>query len=417
VLVAVVYLAFYMKVRRNEEKMFRPPFMLPVWLFLWLGVAQIFNPGSTSVWFGLMGFKMFYYYIPLMFVGYSLINTEKEFRRFFTLNMLLSLVIISLGIAQSIIGPSFLNPATLQEDIALLSTLYRVSPSGASVYRACAVFVSHGRYCDFLMVTLPLILGYSGYLLLRYRKGRWLAFLALAVTTGGAILSGSRGVFMWLFIDIIVVSVAFLWGAPWRQREVIRVLRTLMRIGIGTALAGVLLVVLFPDALGLRMALYSETLLPSSSTNELGGRVLDYPIQNFLGAFDDRWPYGHGIGTSGNGIQYVARIFHVPSMGLGVESGFGTLVLQMGIMGLILWLLMASAIVISAWKVVVRLRGSPYFPVGFVIFWYAFVLLFPAIYGGIQPYLDFVLNAYLWLMLGVLWRLPELQSPSAEQVA
>ena len=54
-----------MKVRRNEEKVFRPSFMLPLLLFVWLGVAQIFNPGSNSAWFGLMGFKMFYYYISL----------------------------------------------------------------------------------------------------------------------------------------------------------------------------------------------------------------------------------------------------------------------------------------------------------------------------------------------------------------
>jgi hypothetical protein len=34
VLVAVVYLAFYMKVRRNQEKVFRPPFLVPVLLFV-----------------------------------------------------------------------------------------------------------------------------------------------------------------------------------------------------------------------------------------------------------------------------------------------------------------------------------------------------------------------------------------------
>ncbi len=69
---------------------------------------------------------------------------------------------------------------------------------------------------------------------------------------------------------------------------------------------------------------------------------------------------------------------------------------------------MAFSIVISAWKVVVRLRGSPFFPVGFVIFWYSFVLLFPSTFAGMQPYQDFVLNAYLWLMLGILWGLPRL---------
>jgi hypothetical protein len=44
-----------------------------------------------------------------------------------------------------------------------------------------------------------------------------------------------------------------------------------------------------------------------------------------------------------------------------------------------------------------------------VIFWYAFVLLFPSTFGGMQAYQDFVLNAYLWLMLGILWGLPGLR--------
>ena len=80
----------------------------------------------------------------------------------------------------------------------------------------------------------------------------------------------------------------------------------------------------------------------------------------------------------------------------------------MGIGGLVLWLVMSLAITVSAWKIVKRLKGSPFLPLGFVIFWYAFVLLFPITFGGIQPYEDFLLNAYLWLLLGILFRLPSL---------
>ena len=49
--------------------------------------------------------------------------------------------------------------------------------------------------------------------------------------------------------------------------------------------------------LGARMLLYSETLLPNSSASELGERTWDYPVRNFFGAFDERWPYGYGIGS------------------------------------------------------------------------------------------------------------------------
>jgi hypothetical protein len=132
-------------------------------------------------------------------------------------------------------------------------------------------------------------------------------------------------------------------------------------------------------------------------------------LNNFLGAFGyERWPYGYGIGTTSLGTQYVARIFGTKAPVVGVESGFGTLIIEMGIGGLLLWFVMSFAILFSAWRVVKKLRGSPWFPLAFVIFWYAGLLLIAITFTGMQAYEDFVLNAYLWLLLGVLYRLPTL---------
>src|SRR5215813_2018144 len=110
-LVLVVYVSFLAACRRKEVTSFRPPFLVPLLVFIWFGLLQVFNPASTSIWYGLMGFKMFFYYVPLAFVGYALLNSEIELRHFFTVNLVLVLIIISLGIAQSILGPSFLNPS------------------------------------------------------------------------------------------------------------------------------------------------------------------------------------------------------------------------------------------------------------------------------------------------------------------
>ena len=79
------------------------------------------------------------------------------------------------------------------------------------------------------------------------------------------------------------------------------------------------------------------------------------------------------------------------------------------LLGIVLWLVMATAIAVSAWKVLRQSRGSPWFPIGIVIFCCAFLMLFPFMVGGIQAYEDFVLNAYLWLLLGVLFRLPHVK--------
>jgi len=403
----VVLISFLAALRRKDVTTFRPPFLVPLLIFIWFGVLQMFNPASTSIWYGLMGVKIFFYYVPLVFVGYALLNSEAQLRRFFSINLVLAVVVISLGIAQSIIGPSFLNPAVQAEDLRKLSGLYRVTESGAAAYRPTSVFVSAGRYADFILVAWILVLGYSGYLLLRHKKGRVLAFIALPLTAAGAFMSASRGSFMWGMINAAAISVAFIWGAPWRQGGALRVLRSLPRVAIGIGLGIILLFYFYPDAFLSRLTIYQEALMPNSPTNELTHRGWTYPLQNFLGAFNyDRWPYGYGIGTTALGGQYVARLFNVKPPVVGVESGFGALVVEMGIGGLILWLVMSVAILFSAWRVVKKLKGFPWFPLGFVIFWYAFILLIPATFAGIQAYEDFLLNAYLWLLLGLLFRLP-----------
>jgi hypothetical protein len=360
--------------------------------------------------FGVMGVKLFFYYVPLLFVGYALLNSEAELRRFFFVNMILAAIIVSLGIAQAIIGHTFLNPAVVSEEIRELSGLYRTSPiSGLTMYRPTSVFVSTGRFGNFLLVTWLLVFGFSGYLLLRHKRGRSLAFVVLALTVAGLALCSSRGIVLWSSGSAIVGSIAFVWGAPWRQREVLRVLRTVQRTALGIVLGIVVLLAAYPEALLSRVAFYTETLSPTSSASELQNRTWDYPLQNFLGAFGyDRWPYGYGIGTTSLGTQYIARFFHAKPPVMGVESGFGTLVVEMGIGGLILWFVMSFAILLSAWRVVKKLRGSPWFPLAFVIFWYAGLLLIPITFAGIQAYEDFVLNAYLWLLLGILFRLPTL---------
>jgi hypothetical protein len=407
-LLLVVYISFFSACRRKEATTFRPPFLGPVLVLVWFGILQIFNPASTSVWYGLMGVKMFFYYVPLMYLGYALLNSEAELRKFFTINLILALVIVSLGIAQSIIGPTFLNPAVQADDLREMSSLYRVSPeSGLIAYRPTSVFVSTGRYVNFLMVAWLLVLGFSGYLLLRHKRGRTLAFIAIPITAAGAFMTASRGSFVWSMINAIITSVAFFWGAPWRQGEVMRVMRAVQRASIGIVLGIVLLFYAYPDALVSRLAIYQETLSPNSASSELTHRGWTYPMENFLGAFNyERWPYGYGLGTTALGGQYVARFFHVKPPVTGVESGYGALVVEMGIGGLILWLVMSVAVVGSAWTVVKKLKGSPWFPLSFIIFWYAFYLLFPATFGGIVAYEDFLLNAYLWLLLGVLFRLP-----------
>src|SRR6266446_8892121 len=241
-------LYFFLAYRLKQVTSFRPSFLLPVLLFVWFGVMQVFNPASTNLVYGILGLKLFFYYVPLLFVGYALLNSEQQLRQFFFVNMTLVIVIASLGIAQSVLGHTFLNPERPADEIRELSTNYRVSPiSGLLSYRPTSVFVSTGRFSNFLLVSLLLIVGFLGYLLLRHKKGRNLAFFSLAIVSGAIVLGAARGVLLWSAGSVLVFALAFVWGAPWRQREVIRVLRTIQRAALGVALGLGLLFFVFPE--------------------------------------------------------------------------------------------------------------------------------------------------------------------------
>ena len=422
-LALVVLISFLTAYRRREVSSFRPPFRLPLLLFFWFGVLQVFNFASPHLAFGFLGLKLYYFYIPLMFVGYSLLQSESDLRRFFFANLILADVIASLGVVQGVLGHTFLNPAVPAAELKALSTLYRTAPiSGVLLYRPTSVFVSDGRFGSYLILSMLLAFGFAGYLLLRSRQGRLFAFLSVAIIGVSIVLSGSRGVLMWSAGSILVGSVAFLWGAPWKQGEPLRVLRTIQR----TALVGGLALLVFfyfnPDALLSRVAFYTETLSLNSPKSELIYRMFEYPWQNFAAAFDSpRWLYGYGIGTASLGTQYVWLFFRVASPAGGVENGYGTLILEFGVLGLVLWIVMSVAICRSCWKVARTLKGSPWFPLGFMLFWFAFLLLIPFTFNGMVSYQNFVLNAYLWLLIGVLFRVPgialatELQPGQVEQ--
>src|SRR5882724_11516908 len=184
ILLAVVYLSFFAAYRRKEKhlEVIRPPFLMAIMIFVWFGVLQMFNPASTSIFYGILGMKLYFYYMPLFFLGYAFMDSEADLRRFFQVNLVLMLVIVGLGIVQSILGHTFLNPEIMAEDIRELSTLYREAPiSGVVVYRPTSVFVSAGRFSDLLIVAWMMVFGFSGYLLLRHRRGRIFAFLTLAL--------------------------------------------------------------------------------------------------------------------------------------------------------------------------------------------------------------------------------------------
>jgi hypothetical protein len=410
ILLIFVYLALFLEIRRGREKTFRPPFLIFLGLFVWLGVVQVFNQNSPSILYGLLGFKVYFYYLPLLFVGYALIRNDVDLQKFLVVSAVLAGVISILGIIQAIVGNTFLNPAKLAPELQDLGNLTKTSPlTNRALSLPDSVFVSSGRFDEYIVWMFILTVGTAAYLLLQTSRHRRLIFGVAGILGVATLFSGSRSTLVGVAMSALVLPIVFLWGAPWRWGQAHRLVKAIRRTAIVIALALAALILLFPEDAGSRIAFYAETLDPRSSAYEGATRSWEYPIDNLLFAFDrPNWVLGNGIGTASLGGQYVAKVLGRRPLELGVEEGYGQLIIEMGIVAPFLWILWTGSVLYCSWKVAYRLRETRLFPIAAAILWYAFMVLYVFTYSGLDAYQNFITNAYLWLLLGILFRLPDL---------
>ena len=408
-MVGVTYVAFLVARGREERaKPFHPPFRFALGAFVILGLVQVFNPLTPSIFYGLLGLKLYFYYVPLMFVGYAMLRKEDDLRRFLVVNMGLAGAISLIGIIQAVVGLDFLNPHG-GADIEELGHLTRVTHSGLEVARPPSVFVSCGRFTDYLILAFFVGFGAAGYLLLRPGRGRKLVFPALGLVALAITLSAGRGPFMQMLGFSLVLSACMLWGAPPDVGSTYRLFKAIRRSFILVAVLVSLSVFFFPDVIGARLTFYRESAVPGAQYSEVGERMWDYPVEQLKAALaDPDRAIGHGIGTASLGAQYVTRITEAPPSKLGVESGFGNLVLELGLLGPILWIVWASSLLFASLKTVLRLKGTWAFPVAISILFFSFFLLIITMWGTNVVFEDFISNAYLWFLVGILFRLPDL---------
>lgn len=408
-LVGVAYLSYYVARRKRLVDVFKIPFLLPLGIFFWFAVVQVFNPWSPSILYGLLGLKLYFYYAPLMLLGYAMLERPEALERFLLVSIVAGIVVAGLGIAQSVLGVNFLTPQDTATELYTLSHVVRFSPvTQREVFATSSVFVSAGRFSYYVVLLWILVFGAVGYLLLSRRKALY-GFLAMGVVSAAVMVTGTRTPFTFVLGSAFVMTGAFLWGAPWKWGQGHRLVKALRRAFLIGGIGLILLAEVFPVVLGNNWAYLSETLAYKGEGSELASRSWDYPIRNLELAFaHERWVVGYGTGMNSLGNQYVSQFLNGPMPDIGVESGYGGLVVEMGIVGLILWLIWVTAVLWSGWRVVKQLRQTVYFPIGFAIWWYAVILLFILMYFNIAAYQNFVNNAYLWLLIGVLFRLPKL---------
>ncbi len=409
-LAGAVYVSFLLQLAARRVQLFRASFLVPLSLFMGLGAVQVLNPHSPNLLYGIMGLKIYCYYVPLMFVGHALIRDHADLDRLLITMLSTALVVAALGLTQAVVGIEFLTPQDLAPELEALGRELRTAPiSGLSFYRPTSVFVSEARFGSYMFLMFVLAVGTWAYTHLARRRWEWLAGATVIFTAFGLFVHGSRAGVLYGTASAIAICCA-LFGTrllDFASRRSLARQLGVISVVIGVAAAGYALA--FPVVVAARWAQYAETISPFSPASELFWRVWGYPWLNLKGAFaPPTWLVGQGIGVASLGVQYLAPIVGAPSSVIPVESGYGTLVLELGIGGPILWIAWSAVLVFAGVRAVRRLAGRSTLPIGVSILWFAFVLLFPLTFGALNAYQNYLYNALFWLLVGVLFRLPML---------
>jgi len=269
--------------------------------------------------------------------------------------------------------------------------------------------VSQGRYANYLALMGTLTLGVIAYDMFRRRPGK-LAYISLGVLSIAIFLSGSKGALIYCLLTFAGIGVGLLWGTknqPWIGARLGKILR---RSAVALAVSLLFFVYLYPNLASAWTTYYYEMLWPDSPTYQLGLRTGSYPLDEFEKVLEYAgWQWGYGTGTASLGVQYVTGLLDAPPPSASpVENGFGDMMIEWGLLGPVLWVLMAATLLITGWKTTQRLASTALYPLALAMLWFVFWVLLPFTWSGIQTYQNYIINAYLWVLVGLLFRLPGL---------
>jgi hypothetical protein len=372
--------------------MFRGLPLVPILLLAALVAVEVFNPNVESILVGLVGLKVWLFYIPMAFLGYHLLRSRRDLDRLLNLMCLTAIIPAVVGIGEAVLAYTGHVDVVyrLYGDAAATATqeFASVEVGGAVLHRLPSTFSFVAQY--YIFMTVMVAVGYAwwrnappGSRSRLFRLGVWLLFL-LAVLS-----SGARGALS--FIPLLLVALLVIEG-----RVGARAFGVLAAFGVG------LLVVL--GLVGANPARVVGSLAENAT--------IQWDTVILAGAEEssDQFFTGLGTGANTNAARYVADdrsdLFRDVG-GAWQESYWAKAVLELGIAGLILSAVILLALFGRGLRVQSRLRDPGLRAVSAAIL---ALMVWNFAYNVKGQYIDLdPLNVYFWLFAGILFRLPALE--------
>jgi hypothetical protein len=161
-----------------------------------------------------------------------------------------------------------------------------------------------------------------------------------------------------------------------------------------------------PSLISTRTEFYTTTLDPRADTNEWGFRWESYWRDTFRGMAIGGL-VGTGTGQESLGKQYIYGGAANSPFGLyQVEAGYGSVAVEWGLVGLVLWLWWSLGWLLRLMSMTKEALGDRIAAFGIVVTaWFSF-LMFIAFFGGIANFQNYINNVFLWFLSGMVFALP-----------
>lgn len=357
-----------------------------------LGLLQVFNPRLPSLLVGVLGFKAYFFYVPLLFVVPAAFADDAALARFLKRYVLLAIPVGLLALAQ-FFSPqsSVLNTYARPTDPGTIATF------GSSHYvRATGTFSYVTGFTTYLLTTTVLILIILTTTRWRLRDN-FPILLALGMTLLGIMTSGSRApIFM-----LALVFPVYWWLGVVREKQGGA---TFLRLLLGVAL----LVAGLTSAGDQAVAAFSER---ASGSSDTFSRVTA-PFRAPGEVLPSAGLAGYGIGSTHQIASAVTRGV-IPYSWLPVvatEAETGRVMLELGPVGFFLVYLVRIGIALFTLRQVFRLRTVFHRAVAIS----ALLFFLVEIPGGVI--FDVTAGVYYWFLAGLVFlvvRLDQAAVPAA----
>ncbi|MDQ3168779.1 MAG: hypothetical protein M3Q55_01430 [Acidobacteriota bacterium] len=346
----------------------------PLMIFAFVQCAFLMMSGDMPLLAKLVGLKMRILYIPAMLIGYRFVRHPMDVYKLVAVLAISAIPVSIFGVYLYFAGPSALQ--------AIGGTYSAVVNSTTGVWRVPGTFNSPGQYGLYLMFNSVMV---TGLLLTPDLQARFRALLwaSLSLMTLAVLVSGSR--------TPLILAVA---GAGMVLLGTGRFGR-MVSMGIG-------LYIVFAIGFATFGAGVSDRVGSIASIEHIERFQGTYFGQMFIPTMLET-PMGIGLGAATIGARHFTEFNEV----ILIESYFGVVAVETGVMGVLTLLLVTASILLFVFKARALMRTSSAASI-----WFAFAS-FVAIAMLISPVstpLDSAPgNVYFWFSLGIIAKLYDME--------